>query len=496
MQSRGMQKKSVWLKIISAGSMVWLVWGMLYLSGCQSRAEVPTVSEAAVSIPEIEETESDLQTEKESVRETVPATVDSSEEDLDTMSLSEGNTPDVSSDTVPLTSEPRETVAVDPYAGAQLSPERIQDINRNTLANPEAGCYQVSALITLSREEVLGKICGYGFPEYPYYAGHAITPEERAAIEANRNVDAVPETVTVQYGIITDNANLRTYPTSEPITENNRYEDFDYFQESLFAVGEMVAVLHTSADGRFVFVIGANDTGWVEREKVGFTDLSTLQQWETALKHPAVVTEPYAKLDNGTCLRMGTALPLLGNDGVNYRVWYPLNWNGGLELTELLIPVRNDISDGYLPFTYEAVVRRMQQMASVTYGWGDAHLNYDCSSTVGAVYKCFGIFLPRNTGQMHAAGTSVYALEGMSQEDKLSRIQSAPAGSLLVMRGHVVMYFGMINGVPMIAHNVTRYSENGTDIIEAYQYRTTSLYVYTSSGRMYLDAFASLIVFE
>ncbi len=481
--------------------MLWIALGMLLFGGCGQGREEPEVHEETFcmessSWEETSDTESLKESgstalegdiSKEPASEEVPAE-ESEEEALMTVGSSE-------SASAAESAEPS-TAVVNDGEGAQLSPSRIAQINAYTRDNPAAGCYQVTSLTQLSRAEVLGLIYVYTFPEYPYYAGHEITPEERAAIEANRNVDGVPETVTVQYGIMTENGNVRTYPTAYSITENNRYEDFDYFQESMFALGEMVAVLHTSSDGQFLFVVGANDKGWVERSKVGLTDLSTLKQWEAALLHPAVVTEPYIKLDNGTVLRMGTTLPLLANDGENYHIWYPVNQGGMVQLTQLVVPVRNDLSDGYLPFTYQGVVRRMQQMLGVSYGWGDSHMNYDCSSTVGAVYKCFGICLPRNTGQMYATGTSVYALEGLSLEERLARIQSAPPGSLLVMPGHVVMYLGMVNGTPQIAHSVTRYSENGVDMIEAYECRTTSLHIYTGSGRFYPEAFSWLIIFE
>ncbi len=434
--------------------------------------------------------ESTTKTEDESVVTQESAETTSSEEESSAVPETE---PTTALETIPA---PLTEIVIKDSHTAQLTAARIMEINRNSRANPAAGCYQVTSLRQLSRAEVLGLIYVYSFPEYPYYAGHAITPEERGALEANRNVDAVPETVTVQYGILTDNANVRTYPTVHPITANNRYEDFDYFQETLFSLGEMVAVLHTSADGQFVFVVGANDKGWIERSKIGMTDFATMQQWESALMHPAVVTEPYIRLDNGAVLRMGTVLPILSNDGTNYCIWYPVNRGGMLELTRLNVPVRNDISDGYLPFTYDGVARRMLQMNGVSYGWGDAHLNFDCSSTVGAVYRCFGIYMPRNTGQMHGTGTSVHSLEGLSLEERRVRIQNAPLGSLLVMPGHVVMYCGVSNGVPVISHNVTRYSENGVDMIEANQCRTTPLNIYTSSGRLYPEAFNWLIVFE
>lgn len=515
------------LKIL-AGSFVFMIAiGMMYMSGYKQEIDETDFMEGTFYMEEsttegsnsvgIESTslEASSQTPFSGTSVEESSTIESASQEMTDEIVTESDAESVTSqeyvettqseaETEPSTAPPApETVPTAPSEivikdshTAKLSAARIMEINRYTRANPAAGCYQVTSLRQLSRAEVLGLIYVYSFPEYPYYAGHAITPEERTALEANRNVDAVPETVAVQYGILTDNANVRTYPTIHPITANNQYEDFDYFQETLFSLGEMVAVLHTSADGQFVFVVGANDKGWVERSKVGMTDFATLQQWESALMHPAVVTEPYIKLDNGAVLRIGTVLPLLSNDGANYRIWYPVNQGGMLQLTELVVPVRNDISDGYLPFTYDGVVRRMLQMVGVSYGWGDAHLNFDCSSTVGAVYRCFGIYMPRNTGQMHGTGTSVYSLAGLSLQERMTRIQNAPPGSLLVMPGHVVMYCGVSNGTPLIAHNVTRYSENGVDMIEANQCRTTSLNIYTSSGRLYPDAFAWLIVFE
>ncbi len=518
------RKHKMLLKILAGSSVLMIVSGMMCMSGCSQKTDETDFMEGTFYMEESTPGEGD----SEGTGESLPADT-SQEGTLDGSSESSGSSSYVeSADTEtdlqeetslsetesaasqqweePVQSQDEtESVVIPPTQSgifvkdshmAQLSAARIMEINQNSINNPAAGRYQVTSLRQLSRAEAVGLILVYSFPEYPYYAGHGITPEERAALEANRNIDAVPETVAVQYGILTDNANVRTYPTVHPITASNRYEDFDYFQETMFSLGEMVAVLHTSADGQFVFVVGANDKGWVERSKVGMTDLATVQQWESALMHPAVVTEPYVRLDNGAVLRMGTVLPLLSNDGTNYCIWYPVNQGGAVQLTQISVPVRNDISDGYLPFTYDGVVKRMQQMNGVSYGWGDVHLNFDCSSTVGAVYRCFGIYLPRNTGQMHGTGTSVYELNGLSLEERLGKIQSAPPGSLLVMPGHVVMYFGVINGTPMISHNVTRYSENGVDVIEANQCWTTSLHIYTGSGRLYPEAFAWLVVFE
>jgi len=48
----------------------------------------------------------------------------------------------------------------------------------------------------------------------------------------------------------------------------------------------------------------------------------------------------------------------------------------------------------------------------------------DCSSTMNAIYRCFGIILPRNTGSMAQTGTQIVSLEGMTQEEKLEKMRT------------------------------------------------------------------------
>ena len=48
---------------------------------------------------------------------------------------------------------------------------------------------------------------------------------------------------------------------------------------------------------------------------------------------------------------------------------------------------------------------------------------------MNAIYRCFGIILPRNTGSMAQTGTQIVSLEGMTQEEKLEKIQSMKPGN-------------------------------------------------------------------
>ena len=55
---------------------------------------------------------------------------------------------------------------------------------------------------------------------------------------------------------------------------------------------------------------------------------------------------------------------------------------------------------------------------------------------------------------MAQTGTQIVSLEGMTQEEKLEKIQSMKPGTLLVMKNHVVMYIGQENGEDLILHNL------------------------------------------
>lgn len=368
----------------------------------------------------------------------------------------------------------------------------IQNINRATWSNPEAACNKLSGVSTMTREQVQQWICSYSFPQQTMLNGHAISAEEIAILEANRNLGGIPEVVAVGHGVLTDNADVRIYPTDAMISDSTDERAFDYFQESLFVIGEPVLVIHQSADGLYSFVIGGNDKGWVETARIGLTDPDTFEIWRSALAHPIVITEPYAAIEGLGTFRMGTLLPLLSVDDGSLRIAFPRNVNGQLSTAEVILPARSDLSLGFLNYSGYAAVRQMEKLFGIPYGWGDMRQHFDCSSAVGAVYRCFGIFLPRNTGNMHATGVKVTPLAGLNHEDRRSLILASAPGTLLLMRGHIVMYLG--NGE--IGHAVTKYSEDGSSFVEAYQCRRTALDIYTSSLRPYVEAFDYLISFS
>ena len=155
---------------------------------------------------------------------------------------------------------------------------------------------------------------------------------------------------------------------------------------------------------------------------------------------------------------------------------------------------QDGIHFGYLDMTQENILDQAKKLVGMAYGWGDSNGDMDCSSTMNAIYRCFGIILPRNTGSMAQTGTQIVSLEGMTQEEKLEKIQSMKPGTLLVMKNHVVMYIGQENGEDLILHNFTTcMAEDGVSTKEVYQCQITQLNLVTAAGTQYLDAYATAI---
>ena len=195
-------------------------------------------------------------------------------------------------------------------------------------------------------------------------------------------------------------------------------------------------------------------------------------------------------------LRMGTALPAKEESEGILMVSIPQKDDKGQLVITNVETAQDGIHFGYLDMTQENILDQAKKLVGMAYGWGDSNGDMDCSSTMNAIYRCFGIILPRNTGSMAQTGTQIVSLEGMTQEEKLEKIQSMKPGTLLVMKNHVVMYIGQENGEDLILHNFTTcMAEDGVSTKEVYQCQITQLNLVTAAGTQYLDAYATAICF-
>ena len=88
----------------------------------------------------------------------------------------------------------------------------------------------------------------------------------------------------------------------------------------------------------------------------------------------------------------------------------------------------------------------------------------DCSSLVGSVYRTMGLNLPRNTSKLVNMPGDVTDFTGMNREERLQAFAKLKPGSPLSMRGHIMIYLGMEEGVPYVIHSSSSYYKDGRKI--------------------------------
>ena len=138
-----------------------------------------------------------------------------------------------------------------------------------------------------------------------------------------------------------------------------------------------------------------------------------------------------------------------------------------LEKGHLLLPMRDQagrlviqkekarfddsLHKGPLPYTEENLLILARRHLGAPYGWGGRKESVDCSALTQDVYRSMGIELPRNSGEQ-ARTTPGVSFQGLSRKARLSLLKTLPVGSLLYMPGHIMIYSGEKNGIPMVIH--------------------------------------------
>ncbi len=480
-----------------------LTLSVLFLTGCLT-ARIPedetmeSTQERVTEVPQTKESETDA-----------PVTDAPSESEASETAASEpaeSVTPPVSEPTTETPTEPRIPEGMSVFFG-HLMDHAVAEANERTLAQQGSGLYDVLSEHVWLNEEVLPLIEAYTLPERPFYGARAVTPELREQILANRNTAFLSEfpgtEVQLRYGIISRNAAVRSFPTSMRAADSLDGRAFDYFQESMFQIGEGVLVLHESLDGQWVFVQGPNYNGWVHEEDIAFTSEADFRAFLTARDFAvavrpgvqATVERPSQEAIQLT-LRLGTVLPLKRFDESAITLVFPVrNEVGDLETQEITLVNNGAFSAGFLPYSADALLTVARSVIGWEYGWGDEKENYDCSSFSGLSYRCFGFYMPRNSSQQRYFGGTVTDVSGQDRASKYRFLEEHP-GAVLAYPGHVMVYEKTEEGRHYILHANTVWYDGAGVFHEAYRVWEAPLEeLARADGSLLLDAVRWIVTF-
>lgn len=329
-----------------------------------------------------------------------------------------------------------------------LSEDEIEKYNSNLREKCHAMNDMKAPPKTVSGKEVREEIERYSFPNGDKYDKHKnkINDDDRKKIGDNRNLDSIPETVEVKYGIITDRCDLKGFPTELGFYDGETGY-YSAIQECELITGLPVLILHESSDKSFCFVRSYYYAGWIKSSCAAESDFDTYLT--TAFPDSFItVLEPEIKAD-GSALSMGCKLPYVSEDTSSYTVKLPKrDDNGSLYFSEAKIEKAHSCY-GNLEYTMKNYYRQTFAYLDSPYCWGGEGGGVDCSGFVCAVFRTFGIYLPRNTGEQEKYNGEVISFASVSAAEALDKI-SVPAS--VHRKGHVMLYLGSKNGKYYVIH--------------------------------------------
>lgn len=280
--------------------------------------------------------------------------------------------------------------------------------------------------------------------------------------------------------------NLRSIPSDDVLGYSATDTDDELLSESLTVNEPFIIRAKCSYDGKtYYYGASLNCNGWINGDDLAIC--SSKEEWLDAWKcEPGkedfiVVTTEKIILDKNIYsansselkLRLGTALKLVPEDKIplkvgdrgtwnNYVVYIPVRNDDGTYSKEMaLIPQHCKVNVGYPDFTQGNLLDIAFECLGTTYGWAGMLDSSDCSQYICMVYRCFGLSIPRNTNWQQLVPGTLYNLTGVSDELKQQFIRTMPAGTILFISGHEMMYLGDENGTGYVISNLGTVVESG-----------------------------------
>jgi len=282
---------------------------------------------------------------------------------------------------------------------------------------------------------------------------------------AQVNAEALPAQVDVRYAVVTKHCNMRILPTEDGLFDEPDDFYYDDLQDTTLEVGEPVAVLYTSKNGDFYFVEMHNYQGWISKDNLA---LCSKAQWLKFLdpdQFLMVIDPDYNMQVKGQALyyQMSSRIPYQKKTEAGYTVIVPTRTDKG-RLKTISVDISKDkaLHEGYLPYTQNNIIRQAFKYYDHVYGWGGLLCSVDCSGLSYDLFRTMGLYLPRNAGDQALTAGIGTDVKGFTREQRLAALATlAPGSTIHLRRSHMMIYLGMVNGVPYVIHSSGSYYKDG-----------------------------------
>ena len=289
----------------------------------------------------------------------------------------------------------------------------------------------------------------------------------------------------IQYAVAVKRTPLKIVPVAEYIGFSAKDGDDENINSAININEPFIIKQKTTVSGNdFYWGYSDNCTGWVFADDLAICKDKDewLDAWKVGPKADdfIVVTqnqirlEPsvYAPYSSEVKLTFATILKSVPKDEMpasfiergswnNYVVYLPTRDEDGKYVKRYaLISQHYDVHEGYLPMTQANIMDVAFNSLGDRYGWGGMLDSMDCSLYTRNVYKCFGLYLPRNTNWQQLVPGRAYSLENLTDEEKLKAMYRMPTGTLLYFPGHTTIYTGTVDGMAYVISDTGSLSDS------------------------------------
>lgn len=259
----------------------------------------------------------------------------------------------------------------------------------------------------------------------------------------------------VKKAITIQNTDVRVLPTKSPMFYNPLLPGegfpFDYNQNSLIKINTPVIVSHFSKDRAWAYIESNFVGGWVDVNSIAFVDDKFINnfysnEYFVSTKEKFVLYDPNFK----EYIKLGTIFPKKDNKFV------VANKNSNQEAYINLVNIDiNSVEAMPLKFNTENRAKILKELIDEPYGWGGLLNNRDCSSFTQDYFLVFGKYLNRNSKAQTVNGQYI-DMSNLTLEEKKEFIKQngVPFSTLVYLKGHIMLYIGIENNEPLVAHNI------------------------------------------
>lgn len=302
-----------------------------------------------------------------------------------------------------------------------------------------------------SEKEVFWAFDGYLNKDYYFFNKRLIPKSFFKKAITNANTQAFLS--AKQKAVITQNTALKNLPVSTAILQapfkDGEGIPFDYALDSVLNFATPVLISHYTQDKRYAFVLSEAGWGFVLASHLQKLSNSQIQHYKNANFITPLVERALVYDDKGEFAfeaRVGAIYPY---DELRNGVYY-----GQVGSVKFHILV-SDAAEFPLEFDDERLKNQMTQLLNRPYGWGGYDDERDCSALTRDIFAPFGVYLPRNSLAQSLAWER-FDISALSNSQKMTLIKryGKPYETLLYLKGHIVLYVGVVGGENLAFHSV------------------------------------------